>query len=393
MRNILATLALAMTVTAGGADLPIAPLIPPGYVLPDDAKQDERGLWMEMAEVETSLSRSPLVLKHEPIARYVSDLACEIAADYCDDLRVYVVRNPSFNASMAPNGILLVQTGLLARSLRTDHVASVLGHELAHYTQTHSIKRWRAAKARMTAGSIVSMGLALGGISSGGLPELFALSSVMGFTRKQEAHADLLGTHFMSRAGYDPAAAAEVWQLLEEEEAQASVKRPKGPLWLSSHPQPEARAAKLNKVAAILEHEKGGSTQFGEPATDQYVNMLQASYALLMDEQVQQRDHGRLDALLRRHEMIGINPSDVAFYRGETWRVRGGAGDHENAMAEYRKAVSMELPNTRAFRELGYLEYRYGDQEVAKDYFRTFLELKPDATDRQMIEQILLGGW
>ena len=194
MRSILAILSLVGVATAGGMELPIAPVISPGYVLPENAKQDERGLWMEMAEVETSLARSPLVVRHEPIARFVSELACEIAAEYCEDLRVYVVRNPSFNASMAPNGIMLVHTGLLARSLRADHVASVLGHELAHYTQTHSIKRWRAAKARMTAGSIVSMGLAAGGISSGGLPELFALSSVMGFTRKQEAHADLLGT-------------------------------------------------------------------------------------------------------------------------------------------------------------------------------------------------------
>lgn len=38
-----------------------------------------------------------------------------MARDYCADVRVYLIRNPGFNASMAPNGMMQAWTGLLLR--------------------------------------------------------------------------------------------------------------------------------------------------------------------------------------------------------------------------------------------------------------------------------------
>ena len=373
--------------------IPMATIIQPGYQPGSDAKKDERGLWMEMSEAEVDLKRSPLVIRNAVLNDYVQDLACRVAQDYCSDLRVYVVRNPSFNASMAPNGIMLVHTGLLIRATSSDQVAAVLGHELAHFTQTHSIKRLRAAKRSMTIGMLVSMGLALGGVSSGGLPEILAMSSVMGFTRGQESDADALGAYFMAEAGYQPHAAAELWTLLDEEEENASVKFPKGPLFLSSHPRSETRAAKLKLLAEQLQVRQGDTADAADRADDPLVQVLQHSYELLMDDQTTLRDHGRLQTLLNRHEAMGIARTDIDFYRGETWRIRGGAGDHEKAMASYREAISADSPNPRAYRELGYLEYKHGDREAAKSYFRTFLALRPNASDKEMIEFYLGEGW
>ncbi|MEM7080701.1 MAG: M48 family metalloprotease [Pseudomonadota bacterium] len=385
----------ATAATQADFGLPIQPIIQPGYQPGSDAKKDERGLWMEMNEAEIDLQRSPLVVRDGVLDDYVSALTCRIAGEYCKDVRVYVIRNPMFNASMAPNGIMLVHTGLLVRATSADEIAAVLGHELAHYTQTHSIKRLRAAKRGGTIGMIVSMGLALGGVNAGGLPEILALSSVMGFTRSQESDADALGAYFMNDAGYHPQAAANLWTLLDEEEENASVKFPKGPLFLSSHPRSDTRAAKLTQIAseitgnAQLANEEARRTATAAPL----LPVLQASYELLMDEQLQQRDHGRLNTLLDRHARMGIRATDVAFYRGETWRIRGGAGDHKRAIAQYKEAIEASEPNPRAFRELGYLEYKHGDQELAKGYFREFLARVPDASDREMIEFYLGEGW
>ncbi len=374
---------------AGAAEIPIKPLIEPGYVPGPDAKADEQGIWMEMAEAEKELRRSPLLVRDPEIVRFVEDVGCRIAGPYCDDLNIYVIRNPTFNASMAPNGTMLVHTGLLVRAKSTDQLASVIGHELAHYTQKHSLKRLRAAKSRMTAGMLVSMGFAVGGVASGGLPEILALSSVMGFTREQESEADLLGAYFMSEAGYRAGAGAELWQMLEAEEERASVKRPKGPLFLSSHPAPERRAGMLGALAESLDDPQRIRAGEGDP----YVNMLQGAYESLMDDQVKLGDHGRLMTLVERHEAMGINPSDVAFYRGEAWRARGGAGDHQHAIEAYLAAIALPDPNPRAYRELGYLEYKHGDVDVAKTHFRRFLELEPAASDRAMIEFYLEDGW
>jgi uncharacterized protein HemY len=62
-------------------------------------------------------------------------------------------------------------------------------------------------------------------------------------------------------------------------------------------------------------------------------------------------------------------------------------------MDAYRQALATEHPNPRVFRELGYLEYKHGDRQVAEDYFRSFLALEPDASDKEMIEFYLGGGW
>ena len=376
----------------GGPDnsgLPIKPLIEPGYEPGADAGPDERGIWMEMAEAELELRRSPVVLTDGALTEYVRGVVCRVAGDYCPDVRLYVIRNPTFNASMAPNGVMLVHTGLIARAASTDQLASVIGHELAHYTQTHSIKRWRALRSRMTMGMLVSMGLATQGIAAGGLPEVFALATVMGFTRSQESEADELGAWLIAHAGYDPDAASELWVMLNQEEERASVKRPRGALFLSSHPAPERRAARLERVASDIDSDNLTTPAEGDPL----LLVVENHYAFLMDEQVTQRDFGRLDAMIERHEAMGIDPGLTAFYRGEAWRLRGGAGDHEKAMAHYREATAAREPDPRAYRELGYLLYKRRDLVEAREHLGRYLALVPDASDRAMIEMYIEDGW
>ena len=365
-------------------NLPIQPLVKPGYQPGADEEKDVRGLWMEMAEAEVELKRSPLVVQDAMINDYVKGLACEVARDYCDDLRIYVIQSPAFNASITPNGIMIVNTGLLTRMTSSDQVAAVLGHELAHYTQTHSLLRLRAAKRNALIGTL----LELGGL--GGLPSIFAFSAVIKFSRDQESEADILGAYFMAGAGYAPQAAADIWVFLEEEEENASVKRPKGLAFLSSHPNSDKRAKDLAAEAQNIAPNMAKKFSIED---DPLLEVLKARYEFLMDEQTQQRDDGRLLTLLQRHADMGIPLSNIEFYRGEAFRIRGGEGDDEKAVQAYERAIRGDSPLPRAFRELGYLEYKRGNRENAKEYFREFLARTPDASDRAMIEFYLGEGW
>ena len=117
----------------------IEPTLPPGYKPTLD--QDEQGMWMEMEEFEAQLKGSPLLVRDPGVNEYVYSVACKVAGPYCPDLRVYVVRNPGFNASMAPNGMMLVWSGLLLRVANEDELASILGHEVAHYAMAHSLAK------------------------------------------------------------------------------------------------------------------------------------------------------------------------------------------------------------------------------------------------------------
>ena len=135
------------------------PKIEPGY-RPTETTT-EKGMWMELEDYESSLRQSALLIKDAPINDYVRNAACRVAGDYCNDFRVYVIRNPSFNASMTANGVMQVWTGLLVRVSSEDELAAVLGHELAHYTQLHSLERLHRIKSSLAASSVIDLLLGL----------------------------------------------------------------------------------------------------------------------------------------------------------------------------------------------------------------------------------------
>ena len=78
------------------AEFDIEPRIPPGYQ-PIDA-DTEKSIWIELEDYERELRNSALLVKDKEINQYVNNAACRVAGDYCNDLRIYIIRNPYFNA-------------------------------------------------------------------------------------------------------------------------------------------------------------------------------------------------------------------------------------------------------------------------------------------------------
>ena len=94
---------------------------------------DEGGLWAMMDREETRLRRSPFRMRNVELDKYLSGIACQLAADHCPDIRVYAMRTPYFNASMAPNGMLQIWSGLLLRMENEAQLAAIVAHEIGHY--------------------------------------------------------------------------------------------------------------------------------------------------------------------------------------------------------------------------------------------------------------------
>ncbi|WP_333999038.1 hypothetical protein [Sphingomonas aurantiaca] len=77
---------------------------------------DERGVWMEADEDERRLRESPSVIRDPALNAYVRGVLCRtVGDDRCRSVRIYIERVPAFNASMAPNGTMIVWSGLLLR--------------------------------------------------------------------------------------------------------------------------------------------------------------------------------------------------------------------------------------------------------------------------------------
>lgn len=356
------------------ADMAPQPKIEPGYQ-PVDAGT-EKGLWMELGEYERRIRRSALLVKDEAINEYVQDVACRVTGEYCQDLRVYIIRNPGFNASMTANGIMQVWTGLLVRVESEDQLAAVLGHELAHYTQLHSLDRLRRIKSGMASSSVIDLLI--------GLPiaQMATIASIMSFSREQEQEADLLGVKFMRDAGYDPRAASEVWQMVVAEEKSAVAKSREPGVFSKTHPSSADRIDVLDSFIEQSYPDLSSSAQ----ARDRHVAILNQYYLLLMEDQIDTNRFGRTENILQTHRQIGVDPGLIEFFHGEMYRQRNGEGDIELAKQAYELSILTGKPVADAYKNLGYINLKQGDRASAATNFRQYLELKPDASDRAMIE-------
>src|SRR3546814_7901660 len=73
-------------------------------------------------------------------------LPISVGTDRCDATRVYILREPTFNATMSPNGTMRVYSGLLLRVRSEAGLAAVLGHEFGHFEKRHALMQFKAAR-------------------------------------------------------------------------------------------------------------------------------------------------------------------------------------------------------------------------------------------------------
>jgi predicted Zn-dependent protease len=338
---------------------------------------DEGGLWQAMEKAERDLKHSDTLIRDADLNAYVGDIVCRLAENNCQDIRTYLVRTPYFNANMAPNGMMQVWTGLLLRTQNEAQLAAVIGHEIGHYLERHSLQRWREARSQTDAAAFI--GLPFGAV--GGLVTLAALSNVAAFTRDQERRADEIGLELMTKAGYRPLEASRVWEQLVAEEAVATNKSDKS-IFFASHPAPEERMATLRAKAAAE------SVASEETFADRYRRHLAAIRPLLLQDELKLRQYDRSLLVLKELTESGED-GELAFYTGEVHRLRDEGGDRDLARQAYDRAIAHGQFPAETYRSLGLVQLRSGDQRAADASFARYLEMKPDATDRDMIRSYM----
>jgi tetratricopeptide (TPR) repeat protein len=282
------------------------------------------------------------------------------------------VRTPFFNASMAPNGMMQVWTGLLLRVENEAQLAAVLGHEIGHYLQRHSIERLRDAKSRSAFGQFLGLFGLVGAVGQVGL-----LASMMAYSRDHERDADRIGLQLMHQAGYATAEAAKVWQNLQLEIKARPDGGARNPLF-ATHPAPEDRQQELAARGATYE---GGATHDAE-----WRKRVRPFLADWLAEEVKRGQHEESLALLTRLvERMPSRPEYVSA-RAETYRLRGKDGDLDKAVGDYKTALSIEGTPPEAYRGLGMIQRLREEPVEARTNLLRYLELVPEAPDAAMIK-------
>ena len=362
---------------------------PPRFSRPDPSS-DEGGLWAYMDREEQRLKRSSFLIRDPALNKYVSDIACRLAGEHCPEMRVYLVRTPYFNASMAPNGMMQVWSGLLVRMQNEAQLSAVLGHEIGHYLQRHSVDRLRDAKSRSSFAQILGIALGVaGGGNLGMLAQAGILASGMAYGRDHEREADRIGIALMARSGYAPAEAGRVWgQLLEESDgAKAAGEDVSTPIILfASHPPQEERREVL---ATAAKRDWPGATRAG---ADEYRAALAPHRMGFLYDEVRRRRFG--ESLVLFDRLLKSSPRDgqVQYFKGEAYRQRGREGDAKLALEAYRAALEMDNTPPEVHRSLGTVLRQAGDDAEATRAFKRYLELKPDAEDAELIRSYLTGS-
>lgn len=375
-----------LLLTGGLALAGVAPIAPGERPAPGSTEAE---LWYAMDRAERELRQMPLVLEDAALTRYLRGQLCAVAGPHCDDLRLYVLEVPEFNASMAPNGATLLFTGALLRLRDESELAFLLGHEFAHYRQRHSLQQWESAKrstAALGAFSLVTFGAGVG--LAGSVAQLAGYAGMAGFSREHEREADRIGLAAAAASGFDPAAGARLWARLAEEE-RATAGRRHNPVF-ASHPRTAERLEDTRRLA---------EAQSAPPPDPVEAAARRQRYLAAIGPHLDRLLRGELSRRRFATSVVVIGglhadaPPEwrghTAFYLGEAYRQRRQPGDAERAAALYAEAVASPAPPPAAFREHGFALREAGDHAGAAAALRRYLALSPEAPDRAFVERDL----
>ena len=347
----------------------------PGRFVRPEITSDEGGLWAIMDRAETRLRRSPFVIRDRALHGYVQDIACRLGAAHCPDIRVYLLRTPLFNASMAPNGMMQVWTGLMLRMENEAQLAAVLGHEIGHYLERHTLARLRDVKSASAFGQFIGLFGVVGAVG-----QLAVLASMFSFSREQERDADRIGITLMRDAGYDPREASKVWgNLLAEIKARPGYDSESSIPMFATHPDVEERREML---AALAAEAPDGVTN-GE-IWQEKIKPFRRDWLI---QEIKRGQHEESIAMLTRMiEGRSADPELLAA-RGEVFRLRANDGDFDQAISDFRAATALGGEPPETHRGLAMIHRKRNEPELARMSFERYLEMVPDAPDAPMIRR------
>lgn len=339
---------------------------------------DEAGLWMIFEQAERDIARSPLLIKDKALNDYVRGVLCKVTPR-CNEMRIYVLDLPLFNASMAPNGMMHVWSGLLLRVENEAQLAFVLGHEFKHYSAKHSLERFRSIRDTsnvLAFFSLIAAGAGVGFV--GTLAQLAALGALFSYSRDQEREADTGGLEALAAAGYDVRSAPAIWDALIEEQ-KANKDREDRSLFTATHPSPAERLKTLREAAEKM----GGQGATGEDTLRAAVRPFRVAW---LEGELSRGEYDESLVLINRLLRVEPASGDLFYFQGEAYRRRAGDGDLEQARDSYSKAIAAGTQIPQVHRGLGLVLLKLGDKAGAKQAFATYLQRTPNADDRSMIE-------
>jgi len=215
------------------------------YSLQDDIKLGRQA-------AQEAESQFPL-LRDEEVRGYVESVGRRLVAAIPSEFQhpefqyyFKVVNARDINAFALPGGPMYVNRGMIEAARTEGEMAGVMAHEISHVALRHGTAQATKGQKYSILGGIAGIaGTILGGPGVGQLAQAPFAVYLLKFSREYETEADILGAQIMARAGYDPHDLANMFRTIEQQGGG-------GGGFLSDHPSPSDRYARINREAGYL---------------------------------------------------------------------------------------------------------------------------------------------
>jgi predicted Zn-dependent protease len=199
------------------------------------------------------------VYRNERLTRYINEVgqAVALASDRpftYGGYRFAVLDTDEVNALACPGGIVFITRGILKRAQNEEELSAILAHEVGHVNHKDglgTIQRARWVQVVTLLGSEAAKKVSgaelakLVSLFEGSVNDVVKTLVVSGYSRDQEAAADLSAMTFMYRAGYDPYGLSDYLGKLTKEQTGGA-----GQGLFATHPGMTERLAKTRSVIA-----------------------------------------------------------------------------------------------------------------------------------------------
>lgn len=329
-----------------------------------------------------------------------------------------VLEDHRTNAFALPDGRIFVTSGLLSFVENEAQLAIVLGHEIAHVVEGHTLDSIRKQRSTAKRNKVIgaATGAALGGFlggkkggaakaaagaaigASAGAMIAIAVNTVLrgNYNKKQEKEADLIGAEIAMANGFDPRAGVGFFEKLHRlygrrqrgignDGPGGSVMSVNSPLQVSmalnSHPRADARAAGIKALISgdlsgrFTSMQASGELSTGSGRFARVTSGMRRDASILLAERID-----RYDLALEGLESVQkIRPNDpkLLWAMGRIYRLAGRTPEHLDKARELLMQA-VEADRRQLFpaihRGLAYLHAtRADDFEAAAESLKTYV--------------------
>lgn len=342
------------------------------------------------------------------------------------------LRDSQPNAFALPNGSVYVSTGLLALMDNESQLGAVLAHEMTHVMRRHTYLQNRSNRKKFLTMNIIA---AVGAYAPGGVAgavitivttvaPFIVIATIFGYSRDLEREADLKGIDMMLAAEYPPEEMVNVMKLLNKDIEGENIR-----LFYNDHPSLDERikylssylggradkitpqmelnrekAAYFRRMEPVMRHNVQLSINAGRFRSAIYMAQrlvdfhsdsenlfwLAEAYRTLGPRAPQLTEkeltNGAKKNAAKKREKRTVEEEErdlLATAEGqENWKL------HEQKAEElYKQSTALEAPVAPAHRGLGMLYERLNRPAEALTEYEKYLELAPDAIDRERIQK------